>query len=106
MKDTNDRVTMELPVVGKRRPGRQKSSLHTPKKQNAIAQQNRRESMKQAGYSWRGFWLNNEAQAALSGLKSILGCTSQDEAIGRLLLAANDPAILAVLGQRRDTQKH
>ncbi|MEX3614325.1 MAG: hypothetical protein VB141_11360 [Burkholderia gladioli] len=104
MKDNHDRTTLELPVIGQRRPGRQKTSPLTPQKQNAVAQRTRRDKMAQAGYVWRGFWLDKRATEALSGLKSALGCSSQDEALERLLRAASSPAMLAELARQPQTE--
>ena len=99
MKDHHDRVTMDLLEGGKRRPGRQKTSPHSPKKQNALAQRGRRERMTEAGYLWRGFWLSKEATAALAALKLDLECSSLDEALERLLLATRSPRVLEALQQ-------
>lgn len=97
MKDAKDRVTQELPVVGKRRPGRQRTSPLTPKEQNAAAQNARRARMVEAGFAWRGFWLDQSALAALVDLKRALGADSLDEALQRLLAAAGDPRVRVVL---------
>lgn len=96
MKDAKDRVTQELPMVGVRRPGRQRTSPLTPKEQNAAAQNARRARMAQAGYAWRGFWLDKTSLAALVDLKSTLGVDSLDEALQRLLAVAGHPVVRMV----------
>lgn len=97
MKDAKDRVTQELPVVGKRRPGRQRTSPLTPKEQNAAAQNARRARMIEAGFAWRGFWLDQRALAGLVELKVALGADSLDDALQRLLAVSGDPRLRAVL---------
>lgn len=72
MKDAKDRVTQELPMVSARRPGRQRTSPLTPKEQNAAAPNARRTRMAEAGYAWRGFWLDKTALADLADFKSTL----------------------------------
>ncbi len=78
----------ELPVVVKRRPGRQRTSPLTPSERNAAAQNARRARMIEAGFAWRGFWLDPAALAALADLKMAIGAKSLDEALQRLIAVA------------------
>lgn len=90
MKDTKDRVTQELPMVSARR-GRQRTSPLTPKEQNAAAQNARRTRMAEAGYAWRGFWLDKTALAAWRPGGPQVDTCSLEEAQQRLLAIAADP---------------
>jgi len=97
MKDAKDRVTHELPMVDVPRPGRRRTSPLSPREQNAAAQSARRNRMAGAGYSWRGFWLDSAALTALADLKTTLGCSSQDEALQRLLALSTTAVVRALL---------
>ena len=97
MKDNRDRITLEFPEVGKRRPGRQRTSPLTPTQQNAAAQKAKRARMKEANFLWRGYWVDQASIDALATLKRAMSSTSQDEALRNLLNVATSPAVLSAV---------
>jgi NDP-sugar pyrophosphorylase family protein len=97
MKDNRDRNTLEFPEVGQRRPGRLRTSPLTPEQQNAAAQKAKRSKMKEAGYVWRGYWVDQGSIDSLAELKAVLACSSQDEALRCVLRVAGDPGVIAAI---------
>lgn len=85
MKDGRDNFTLELPEVGRRRPGRPKVSRLSSRELNAKAQRDRRTRLQEAGFAWRGFWLSPDALEGLEVVKRAGGLPSRDDALNRVL---------------------
>lgn len=84
-KDARDQFTLELPEVGRRRPGRPKVSRLSSQELNAKAQRDRRTRLQDAGFAWRGFWLSPVALAGLEAVKQATGLPSRDDALNLIL---------------------